>query len=292
MLLAIISSLEQGLIFSLLAMGVYISYKILDFPDLSVEGSFPAGAFIFAKMSLSGFNAITSIIASGVFGIFIGFLTAKLFIKLKIKPILSGIITLTIMYSVNLRINGKSNIPLFDSVNIFKDNMYINIFILIIIVLIFKIIIDEFFKTDIGYLLLATGDNETLVKSLGENPNKYKTIGLIISNSMVAISGSLMAQNMLLADIQMGSGIIIIALASIIIGDSILKRKFKMKGTTRAIIGAISYKAITGVSLSIGLNPNDLKAVTALIIIIFIAYNNVEIKGESNAKNKKNVKSL
>lgn len=273
----LLTSIEQGLIFAILAMGVYITYKILDFPDLSVEGSFPAGAFIFAKMVLLGVPPIGSILIAGLFGSLIGFLTATLFIRLRIKPLLSGILTLTIMYSVNLRINGKSNVPLFDTPSIFGKNVTLNILTVLAIVLIIKAILDIFFKTEVGYLLLATGDNEGLVRSLGQNSNKYKTIGLMISNGLVAISGALMAQNMNVADINMGASIIVVALASIIIGDTIMKESSLLKGTTRAIFGAISYKIIGGLAIYAGLAPTDLKAINAFIIVFFIAYNNMQL---------------
>lgn len=276
MLAVLITSLEQGLIFSVLALGVYITYKILDFPDLSVEGSFPAGAFLFAKMALLGLSPALSIVMAGAFGALIGLMTALLFIKLKIKPLLSGILTLTILYSLNLRIHMKSNVPLFDTPSIFSPSQGMNILILLGIVLFLKVLLDAFFKTQIGYLLIATGDNEQLVTGLGQQKDRVKILGLMLSNGLVAISGALMAQKVGFADINMGSSIIVVALASIIIGDTIRKKSSWIKGTTRAILGAISYKFIGGLSLYLGLEPTDLKAINALIVIVFIAYNNVD----------------
>ncbi|NLK42953.1 MAG: ABC transporter permease, partial [Tissierellia bacterium] len=193
----------------------------------------------------------------------------------KIKPLLSGILTMTILYSINLRINGKSNIPLFSYGSIY--DLGLTLLILGIIVLTIKVLIDVFLKTEIGYLLTATGDNEALVKSLGENSNKYKVMGLMLSNGLVALSGALMAQYQGFADITMGSSIIVVALASIIIGDTLKKNSSFIKGTTRAIIGAVIYKIIGGVAIDLGLNPNDLKAINAIIVIAFISYNNFAI---------------
>lgn len=278
MLSVIMTSIEQGLIFSVLALGVYITYKILDFPDLSVEGSFPAGAFIFAKMSLSGVHPLPAILLAALFGALIGLLTSLLFIKLRIKPLLSGILTLTIMYSVNLRINMKSNVPLFDAPDIFTDTQYLNILILLGMVVLIKLLMDVFFKTEIGYLLIVTGDNENLVTALGQDKNRYKIIGLMLSNALVSISGALMAQNIGFADINMGNSIIVAALASIIIGDTLMRNSSLLRGTTRAIFGAISYKIIGGLSLYMGLEPTDLKAINALIVVLFIAYNNADLK--------------
>lgn len=272
----IITSLEQGLIFAILALGVLITYKILDIADLSVEGTFPFGAFIFAKSVSSGLNPILSLIIAFALGTLAGLLTSTLFIKLKIKPILAGILTMTILYSVNLRTNGKSNVPLFQYPSVF-DNAN-KLVILVIAVIVIKVLLDLFLKTETGYLLIATGDNESLVKSLGQNSNKYKIIGLMLANGLVALSGALMAQYQGFADMTMGSGIIVIALASIIIGDTIHKNSKKIKHTTTAVIGAIIYKIIGGIAIDLGLNPHDLRAVNAIIVIIFIYYNNNTVK--------------
>ncbi|MCK9218352.1 MAG: ABC transporter permease, partial [Firmicutes bacterium] len=268
----IITSIEQGLVFAVLAMGVFITYKILDIADLSVEGTFPFGAFVFAKFISIGVSPYTSTIAAFLMGTLAGLLTSVLFTKLKIRPLLSGILTMTMLYSVNLRINGKSNIPLFkfDSVYSLGSRMLT----LILIVLFVKALLDLFLKTEMGYLLVVTGDNESLVKSLGESSDKYKIMGLMISNGLVALSGALMAQYQGFADITMGSSIIVVALASIIIGDTIKKNSNILKGTTRAILGALIYKIIGGIAIDLGLSPNDLKAINAIIVIVFISYNN------------------
>src|SRR5699024_9855469 len=268
----IITSIEQGLIFAVLAMGIFITYKILDIADLSVEGTFPFGAFIFAKFVSIGINPIISTLMAFCFGTLAGMLTATLFTKLKIKPILAGILTMTILYSVNLKTNGKSNVPLFNYSTIFDKSS--TLIILIEIVLLVKIILDLFLKTEAGYLLIATGDNESLVRSLGQNSNKYKLIGLMIANGFVALSGALMAQYQGFADVTMGHSIIVVALASIIIGDTISKNSTKFKNTSRAIVGAIIYKIIGGIAIWVGLDPHNLKAVNAIIVIVFIAYNN------------------
>lgn len=266
----LLTSIEQGLIFAVLAIGVTITFKILDFADMSVEGTFPMGAFIFAKFITSGFSPLTSTILAFLFGTLAGLITYTLNIKLKIKALLSGILTMTILYSVNLRLNGKSNIGLFNYSTIYDWTEVV--IILIIIAAAVKILMDLFLKTEVGYLLVATGDNETLVKSLGENSNKYKLIGLMISNGLVALSGAMMAQYQGFAEITMGTGIIVVAIASIIVGDTILKNK-KLKNTTRAIIGALVYKFIGAVAIDLGLEPTDLKAINAIIVIGFLSYN-------------------
>ena len=285
----ILTSIEQGLIFSVLAIGVTITFKILDFADMSVEGTFPMGAFLFAKLITSGLSPLTSTLLSFLFGTLAGLITYTLNIKLKIKSLLSGILTMTILYSVNLRLNGKSNVGLFNYSTIYDWTEVL--VVLIIIIAIVKILMDLFMKTEIGYLLIATGDNETLVKSLGENANKYKLIGLMLSNGLVALSGAMMAQYQGFAEITMGTGIIVVAIASIIVGDTILKRK-KLKNTTRAIIGALVYKFIGAVAIDLGLEPTDLKAINAIIVILFLSYNNfspelkrskTKLKGETES---------
>ncbi|MGO1528023.1 MAG: ABC transporter permease [Senegalia sp. (in: firmicutes)] len=295
----IITSIEQGLIFSVLAMGVFITYKILDIPDLSVEGTFPLGAFVFARFIILGVNPILSTLLAFGAGLLGGLLTAILFTKLKIKPLLSGILTMTILYSVNLRVNGKANIPLFSYDSIF--DLGSSMIILIGIVILIKVILDVFLKTEIGYLLIATGDNESLVKSLGQNSNKYKIMGLMLANGLVAMSGAMMAQMQGFVDITMGSSIIVVALASIIIGDTIRKSSEKMKNTSRAILGAISYKIIGGIAIDLGLAPSDLRAISAIIVIIFLSYNNFipnlnlskrERGVAQNAKNRKSIKEF
>ena len=295
----IITSFEQGLIFAILAMGVFITYKILDIADLSVEGTFPFGAFVFAKFISMGINPIISTSIAFFCGTLAGLFTATLFTKLKIKPLLSGILTMTMLYSVNLKINGKSNIPLFSYNSIF--DLGPNLIVLAIIVLSIKILLDEFLKTETGYLLITTGDNESLVKSLGENSNKYKIIGLMLANGLVALSGALMAQIQGFAEITMGNSIIVVALASIIIGDTIRKSSNKIKNTTRAILGAIIYKIIGGIAIDLGLNPNDLRAINAIIVIVFLSYNNFAAdivnlvkkkEGNKDVENNKLIKEI
>ena len=206
---------------------------------------------------------------------------------------------MTILYSANLKINGKANIPLFSYGSIF--DLGSAIVVLLIIVLSIKLIIDLFLKTETGYLLIATGDNESIVKSLGENSDKYKVIGLMIANGLVALSGAMMAQVQGFADITMGSSIIVVALASIIIGDTIKRNSKWIKLTTRAILGALIYKLIGGIAIDLGLNPTDLKAISAIIVIGFISYNNFAADlfanrkkegGDNHATNKKPMEKL
>ncbi len=299
----VITSLEQGLIFAVLAMGVFLTYKVLDIADLSVEGTFPMGAFVFAKFISMGIDPIISTLMAFCFGTLAGLLTATLYIKLKIQPLLAGILTMTILYSTNLRINGRANVPLFSYESVF--NISSTLVVLVVIVLLIKVLLDQFLKTEVGYLLIATGDNESLVRSLGASSNKYKLIGLMLANGLVGLSGALMAQMQGFADITMGHSIIVVALASVIIGDTIRKNSNKLKNTTRVIIGAIVYKIIGGIAIDLGLSPTDLKAISAIIVIVFIAYNNFGVdllglkkplkkvkEGKHRAKNIKSIEEF
>ncbi|MEL7648202.1 MAG: ABC transporter permease [Sedimentibacter sp.] len=288
----LLTSIEQGLIFAVLAIGVTITFKILDFADMSVEGTFPMGAFIFARFITAGASPVVSTLSAFFLGTLAGLITYTLNIKLKIRSLLSGILTMTILYSVNLRLNGKSNIGLFNYPSIFDGKE--EVIVLIIIALAVKILMDVFLKTEIGYLLIATGDNETLVKSLGENANRYKLIGLMISNGLVGLSGALMAQYQGFADINMGVSIIVTAIASIIVGDTILKNTGKLKNTTRALMGALMYKFIGAYAIDLGLAPTDLKAINAAIVILFLSYNTFgpnlkKTKKSSTAKKEEGV---
>lgn len=284
----LMESLVTGLIFSILAIGVVITFKILNLADLSVEGTFPLGAFVFAKVLTLGYSPFLAMALAFVMGGLFGYLTYFLYKRLKIDAILAGILTMTILYTVNLRITGTSNVTFYELDVIFSIFSSIpKIVILLIIVGLIKIIMDWFLKTEKGYLLLATGDNERLVKSLGENPNKFYAYGLILSNALVALAGSLMAQSTGYCDITMGQTIIVSALASIVIGDAFLKNAKFLNRTTRAIIGAVVYRVIFGIAISAGLQPSDLKAVTAIIVIIFIVYNNMAGLGISKLRKRK-----
>ena len=283
----LMESLVTGLIFSILAIGVVITFKILNLADLSVEGTFPLGAFVFAKVLTFGYSPFLAMALAFVMGGVFGYLTYFLYKRLKIDAILAGILTMTILYTVNLRITGTSNVTFYELDVIFSIFSSIpKIVILLIIVGLIKIIMDWFLKTEKGYLLLATGDNERLVKSLGENPNKFYAYGLILSNALVALAGSLMAQSTGYCDITMGQTIIVSALASIVIGDAFLKNAKILNRTTRAIIGAVVYRVIFGIAISAGLQPSDLKAVTAIIVIIFIVYNNMAGLGISKVRKR------
>ena len=270
----IIDAIEEGLLFSIVSMGVYITYKILDFPDLSVDGTYPLGAAITAVLLINGVNPWLAIIISAVGGAIAGGTTAFLHVKLKISNLMSGILVMIALYSVNLRVMGKSNTPLFSTKTIFKNTNLKSIFIIIIMVVICKIIIDTFLKTKRGFLLIAVGDNEQVVSSLGINKNGVKVLGLMISNGLVGMAGAIQAQKYGYADVTMGQGIVVMGLATVVIGITIFGKLSLLKCTTLSILGAIIYKVAIAIALRVNFNPNDLKLITAIIVIIALASNN------------------
>ena len=270
----IIDAIEEGLLFSIVSMGVYITYKILDFPDLSVDGTYPLGAAITAVLLINGVNPWLAIIISAVGGAIAGGTTAFLHVKLKISNLMSGILVMIALYSVNLRVMGKSNTPLFSTKTIFKNTNLKSIFIIIIMVVICKIIIDTFLKTKRGFLLIAVGDNEQVVSSLGINKNGVKVLGLMISNGLVGMAGAIQAQKYGYADVTMGQGIVVMGLATVVIGITIFGKLSLLKCTTLSILGAIIYRVAIAIALRVNFNPNDLKLITAIIVIIALASNN------------------
>ena len=264
-----LSSLEQGLIFGIMVLGVYISYKILDFPDMTVDGAFPMGAAIVGSGLMAGVNPVICLILATIGGALAGLVTGILHVKFKIRDLLAGILVMTALYSINLRIMGKSNIHLFNVKHLFTYNLEPIVIILIILVVV-KLILDFLLKTEFGFALRALGDNEKLIISLGINEKKLKIIGLMIANSMVALAGGVLAQHQGFADIGMGTGTIVAGLASIILGEGIFKNFKKIKMTTVVLVGSILYRFEIALALKLGLRATDLKLVTALIVVIIL----------------------
>lgn len=273
----LINILEQGLLFSIVAIAVYITYKILDFPDMSVDGTFPMGAAISAALLVQGVNPWISIFVAAVGGALAGTVTGIMHVKLKIDNLMAGILMMIGLYSINLRIMGKANIPLFNVDNIFKLNVPA-IVIIVIALLIVKVLLDLYLKTKSGFLLIAVGDNEQVVSSLGVNKDFVKVLGLLISNALAATAGAITAQYQGFADVGMGTGTVVMGLAAVIIGTSLFERFSFIKATTLSIIGAIIYKGAIAIVLKygavVGLTANDLKLMTAVIVVIALCSNN------------------
>ena len=262
----LLGTLEQSFVFAIMVLGVYLSYKILDFPDMTVDGSFPLGWAVASAILIKGGNPILALVVATLCGAIAGLITGMIHVKLKVTNLLAGIIVMTGLYSVNLRIMGKSNIPLFSVKHLFNGNI-IPIVTLVILLILAKITIDYLLKTKFGFALKALGDNETLVISLGIDEKKLKIYGLMIANSFVALSGAILAQYQGFADVGMGTGTIITGLASIIIGEAIFKKRSFISMSMTVILGTIIYRTIIAMSLKLGMNASDLKLITSILVV-------------------------
>ncbi len=287
----LISVLEQGLIYGILGLGVYITYKILDFPDLTVDGSFPLGAAVTASLLTRGVNPYITLIAAFAVGIVAGICTGLIHVKCKVRDLLSGIIMMTALWSINLYIAGTSNVALFSQNSIFKNDMvttifggngFSNLIIIAVITIACKLLLDGYLKTKSGFLLRAVGDNETLVTSLAKDQGNVKIVGLAISNGLVSLAGCIFAQDQRVFEISMGTGAIVIGLASVIIGTSLFKNVTLMKATTAVIVGSVIYKACVAIAIK-QFSAQSLKLITAILFLVILV-----ISMERKKKVKKN----
>jgi len=268
-------SLEQGLVYALVGMGIVISFRILAFPDLTVDGSFPLGAAVAARMIVDGMAPIMATLVAFFAGFMAGCCTGFLNTRLKINSLLSGILIMTILYSVNLRIMGRSNIALLsvDTLltpleNLRFHRMVLMILFFMVVAVCVKVCIDLFMHTQVGLAMRATGDNEQMIRTLGVNTDNMTILGLGLSNGLVAFSGALVAQNQGFADVGMGIGMIVAGLAAIIIGEALVGIRTVSRMTLAAIVGTIIYKFIIAVGLRLGLAPTDLKLATGTMVIL------------------------
>lgn len=272
--------LEQGLIYAIMALGIMITYKILDFPDLTVDSCFPLGAAVSTVAILNDFNPILSLVLSFVAGAAAGFITGLIHVKLKVRDLLSGIITMTGLYSINFTLTGKSNLPIFGKNTIFKNDFikslpmelspYYTLIIIIIIVMISKLALDFYLSTKAGFLLKAVGDNPVVVSTLAQDKGRVKIMGLTIANAFVALAGGVMAQHQRFFEISMGTGAIVIGLASVIIGSTFLSSFSFIKLSSAVIVGSIIYKACVAVAIELGLHSSLMKLVTAILFLLIL----------------------
>ena len=279
----IFSTCSQGLIYAILALGVYITFRILNFADMTAEGSLTLGGGVCAVLISHGVSPALSLLVAGLVGSLAGLITGFFNTKLKIQDILAGILTMIALYSINLRIMGKANISLLGKITVFKNSNIFNFNVCLIICAILLIIMNLFFKTEIGLAIRATGDNPQMAKAQGINTNFNKILALMISNSLCAVSGALLTQNNGYADVNMGTGVIVIALSSIVIGEAFVKKSSFLFKLIAVIFVSICYKFIIYFVLNIGMNPSDLKLFTALVAAILLGVpsvrNNFKFKG-------------
>lgn len=277
----VLSVLEQGMIYAIMALGVYITYKILDFPDLTVDGSFPLGAAITAIMISKGVNPLFTLPVSFLAGVLVGICTGLIHVKLKVRDLLSGIIMMTALYTVNLRIAGRANLPIYTQKTIF-DNDFVNgifkgkagdystVILILILTVLMKYLLDWYMSTKSGFLLRAVGDNDTIVTSMGVDKGFVKIVGLAIANGLVTLSGCIYTQQQRYFDVSMGTGTVVIGLASVIIGTSLFKKITFWRVTTSVVIGSVIYKACVALAISLGLQSTDLKFITATLFLLIL----------------------
>ena len=297
MLDLIISTLTQGFIYAMLSFGIYITYKILDFPDLTVDGSFPLGAAVTAVLLVNGVDPYLTLLAAIAAGAAAGFITDFIHVRLKVRDLLAGIITMTALFSVNLQIAGSNlsvarsvetiftaapTMAIFGSLSLLERKLIVSLLIMIIC----KILLDLYFKTKNGFLLKAVGDNSALVTTLAKDMGRMKIIGLVVSNALVALSGAVVCHEQRSFSAMMGTGQMVFGLAAVIIGTTLFKRMSFVKGTTAVIAGSVIYKACIQVAISLGLPANLLKLITAVLFLAILVLGNIE-KGSV----KKNVRA-
>jgi len=274
LLSALIGTLEQGLVYGIMALGVYITYRILHFADLTVDGSFPLGAAVAARVIADGGSPLLGTILAVIAGMFAGLTTGFLNTKLKISGLLSGILTMTALYSVNLRIMGRANIPLLRKptlVSWFGERGMAPWVLFLVTLAVLKMLLDVFLRTEIGFAIRATGDNEQMIRSCGVNTDSMKLIGLSLANCLVALSGALVAQYQGFADVGMGVGTVVAGLASVIAGQALVRVPGLGWSTTGVIIGSLIYRGAIFAALRLGLAPTDLKLITAVLVVLALS---------------------
>ncbi len=286
----------EGLIYAIMALGVFLTFRILDFPDLTVDGSFPMGAVIMAMALTGGYGIMLGLLLAFIGGLLAGFVTATIHNKLGVPHLLAGILTMTMLYSVNIRIlQNKANLPLLrietvmtqvaDVARGWIPEGYAYLIFFLIVVLMIKLMLNIFFMTDLGLTLGALGSNEQMVITQGVNPKLLKLIGVGLSNGLVAVSGAFTAQYQGFADVNLGQGIVITGLASVMIGEFIFKSSRISVLTLRVILGSIVFKAIMYLGRYYGyyihMTPNDLKLIAGILIIASLAVTNYKsLKGQ------------
>ena len=294
MLDMIIGTVTQGLIYALLSYGIYITYKILDFPDLTVDGSFPLGAAVTAVFLVKGFDPYLTLLIAMAAGALAGLATGLIHVRLKVRDLLAGIITMTALFSINLQIGGSNlsvergidtiftappTMLLFGSVPL----MYRKLIVAFILVLIFKLLLDAYLKTKSGMLLRAVGDNSALVTSLAKDNGRVKILGLVLANALVALAGAIVCQEQRSFSATMGTGQMIFGLATVIIGTTLFRKLDFVKGTTAVVIGSILYKACIQIAIIAGLPANLLKLVTAVLFLIILVLGGMKGKVTQSA---------
>ncbi|MGY3778804.1 ABC transporter permease [Isobaculum melis] len=281
----IVSTILQGLLWGLMAIGVFLTFRVLDMPDMTAEGSFPLGAAVCVTLIRSGVHPLIAALVGGFSGMLAGAMTALLITKCGLPALLAGILTMTGLYSINLRILGRANLSLngYQKMDNLLDSFhfppYFNmLFIAVAIIGVIVILLALLFKTEAGQALIATGDNEQMARSMAINTDLMKIYMLMLSNGLIALAGAFIAQDSGYADISSGIGTIVIGLASVIIGEVIFGRVSLTYRFICVILGSIIYRFILMLVIRLGLNPNDLKLISAILLAICLALPQLRMK--------------
>ena len=280
-----VNMLEQGLLFGCLGLGVLITFRFFRFPDLTAEGSYPLGGAVAATLLVGGVTPVLATLAAIAAGALAGIATAFVHTKLRINNIIAGIIVMTALYTVNLRVMGRANISLLTTPGLFEDAVVtlrafglaaregaaVNIAVAGLVVAAAALLLAWFLRTDLGLAVRATGENETMIRSQGVDTDVTKMIGLALSNGAIALSGALVAQNHGFADIGMGIGILVTGAAAVLIGEAIFGDGSIMRWILAALVGVLVYRFLVALALRVGLQPVDLKLITALLLLLALA---------------------
>lgn len=274
----LIGSVEQGLLWSIMVLGVYLTFRVLDYADLTVDSSFTLGAAVVAKLIFIGYDPWLGTLLAVVAGAAAGVITGVLHTQLKIAPLLSGILSMIALYSINLRVMGRANISLLRMDTIMTkltslgvDKSWVVLLVGLASTVLVIALVWLFLNTEMGFAMRATGDNEQMIRSLGVNTNVMKIVGLSISNALVALSGALVAQYQSFADVGMGIGTIVVGLASVIIGEVLFGTLTLMRTLMAVVLGSVVYRLVIAIVLQMGLKPTDLRLFTAIIVTIALA---------------------
>ncbi len=276
-LIAFLGAIETGLLFGLVALGVFLSFRILNFPDLTVDGSLPLGAAVAATLIVAGFNPYLATFIAMISGALAGMVTGWLNVRLKILHLLASILTMIALYSINLRIMGKPNVPLLGEKTVFTpieewfDLPYYltNLMLLALVIVVAKVLIDKFLYSEIGLAMRATGANPRMARAQGIRTDRIVLLGIALSNSLVALTGALFAQVQGTADISMGVGVIVVGLAAVILGEAVMSARIIFLATMACIAGSIAYRLAVAAALNadyIGLQAQDIKLLTAVLV--------------------------
>lgn len=273
-----LGSIEEGLVYGLTALGIYITFRILSMPDLTVDGTFPLGAAVTAALITKGAAPLAATAAGMLAGCAGGLLTGFLHTKLKINGLLAGILSMSALYSLNLRIMGRSNVPLLRHPTVFRQLEqlgvpydFVELLAFGVVVAAAVLLLNWFLRTEAGHALRATGDNPQMIRSLGVNTDAMKVVGLALANSLVSLSGALLAQAQGYADAGMGIGMIVAGLASVIIGEVLFRPKGIFTSLAAVVLGSVVYRLAILVALRSGFAPTDLKIVTAFLVILALS---------------------